>query len=152
MGVTSFHCGLAGTAEEVQQQGEAWQQQAQADMHATLMRCFLQLLREQHAQRAQLLQRGLCQVLRLPFSASMPCCRYSPFAATAPPFAAGTPRLLQVQPLCRLAPHSYFPVVHFNQVHQAHPSDTFQGMLLRLMYIPMHMQALPVLHLTCAYT
>ena len=44
------------------------------------MRCFLQLLREQHAQRAQLLQRGLCQVLRLPFSASMPCCRYCPFA------------------------------------------------------------------------
>ena len=80
MGVTTFHCGLPCTAEDVQQQGESWQQQAQADMHATLMRCFLQLLREQHAQRAQLLQRGLCQVRRLPFSASMPCCRYSPFA------------------------------------------------------------------------
>ena len=55
---------------------EAWQQHPQADMHATLMRCFVQLLREQRAQRAQLAQRGLKQALRLPFTASMPCCRY----------------------------------------------------------------------------
>ena len=72
----------------MQEQGEVWQQQAQADMHATLMRCFVQLVREQHAQRAQLLERGLCQVLRLPVSASMPCCRYCPcYPCTCYPFA-----------------------------------------------------------------
>jgi hypothetical protein len=67
---------ICGAADEID--SATWQQQPQADMHATLMHCFLQLIREQHAQRAQLAKRGLTQALRLPFSASMPCCRPVP--------------------------------------------------------------------------
>ena len=67
---------ICGRADEID--SATWQQQPQADMHATLMHCFLQLIREQHAQRAQLAKRGHTQALRLPFSASMPCCRSAP--------------------------------------------------------------------------
>jgi len=67
---------ICGGADEID--SATWQQQPQADMHATLMHCFLHLIREQHAQRAQLAKRGLTQALRLPFSASMPCCRSVP--------------------------------------------------------------------------
>ncbi|KAL0054042.1 hypothetical protein WJX82_002859 [Trebouxia sp. C0006] len=66
---------LEGLAIHDEIDSATWQQQPQADMHATLMHCFLQLIREQHAQRAQLAKRGHTQALRLPFSASMPCCR-----------------------------------------------------------------------------
>ena len=67
---------ICGGADEID--SASWQQQPQADMHATLMHCFLHLIREQHAQRAQLAKRSLTQALRLPFSASMPCCRSVP--------------------------------------------------------------------------
>ena len=56
----------------------------QADMQGSLMRCFVQLVREQHAQRAQLVGQGHSQALRLPFSASMPCCRYADTAHCQP--------------------------------------------------------------------
>ena len=73
---------ICGGADEID--SARWQQQPQADMHATLMHCFLHLIREQHAQRAQLAKRGLTQALRLPFSASMPCCRSAPSTLVSP--------------------------------------------------------------------
>lgn len=74
---------FACSAEQLQQEEQNWQQHPQADLHMVLMKCFLHVMREQHLQRVQLLARGLSHVKHLPFSASMPCCRWVQCCSTA---------------------------------------------------------------------